>query len=695
MFHQDHHHILTGETSMRMLIVITLLMLAHRAGAQEFSTTGLLRSIDPSRVEFIEQTSAGDPGRVSSAVVTPQTSIEGCTLDAVRKGASVALALTTDSAGTRTATRIVFYTCRENTAFSGTVVGREGTTVTVRNASWDTPFALGGDVAVTFLPTSQVVACSNLPLDVATLSVGRTVSVNGQVGEDGTSVVASYFVTTDDCVVNGYTNGVVQARTDSSLIMDTDLAGVIEALAPLANDGTTRRDPDMLGVTTCVGEPRKWTDIRSGDTVQVLVTLYPDGRADLGGVTILSDCPTDPTFGRLEGIGGLLVAATSDSIVVRTERGRDVTVALRPTTFIGDCSGRPQELSAIAIGSNILVSGRRINGTLTATYIIDLTSCTVITTSAVIEAGEAQSLTIRTESGRSTTVAVNDESRITDCSGRQRSPLDPRLRERLARVVLDVSTTPATVRTIDVEIDCPAIVYASGTIAAITPESVRIDTMGLDVVLERSSVFFTDLDGNVVAWDDLAVGQAVCVQYTFIPGVGSPLRAIVLVGVSCNGEPGAVPLVASGIVIANDGDRMMVRSNGSDLEFALTGSTNVDGAATIGAVIEGSSVRVTSNERLRSLQPVASLIEVRGTTSVVDDVISEGDPHVWPNPASERITIAASDVITTTLLDVNGRALLTSNMSTMDVSTIPAGLYIVRSLRSSGDQITSMVVVTR
>lgn len=681
-----------------MRIIIAILMLASvlAVRAQEFSTTGLLRSITPTRIEFLEQQASGDPGRVSTAIVTPQTSIENCTLDAVRKGAVVALTLETDSAGTSTATRIYFFTCRESAAFGGTVVGRNGDAVIVRNATWDAPFRRNTDVAVTFMPTAQIVACTNMPLDPATLEVGRTVVVNGEVGEDGASVVAAYLSTTDDCPITTYTNGVVEARTDTSLILDTDLAGRIEALAPLSGDGSGRRDPDILGVTSCTGEPLYWRDIVAGDTVQVLVTLYADGRADLGGVTVLSGCVTDPVLGRLEGVNGTLLVASDDSVVVRTDRGRDVTVFLGDATFVGDCSGRPIVLSDIDLGATVAVSGRRLGGVLTATYVFDLTTCTAVSIYAVIEGADATAMTIRTETGRTTTVVIDENTRIADCSGRDRNPLDERLREKTARIVLDVASDPPLVRTIDVDVDCPAIVYTSGTIAEVNDSIVRIDTMGLEVNLERATTYLTDGEGVNVAWDDLRTGQSVCMQYGYLPTLpNAPIRAVVIVGQDCLGEPGSVPLVAAGVVVSNNGDRMTVRSKGEDLDFALNENSNVTGAPTIAAIAEGASVRITSYERLRSLQPVASMIEVRTTTSVDEDEQRDAASHVHPNPATDIITVLGDNVVETALLDLDGRLLVTGTTGTIDVTRIPTGVYVVRSRTAAGDTRTSMVVVSR
>ncbi len=681
---------------MNTLLSGLLLFCAIAVQAQEFNATGMLRSLSANRLVWVEQLSAGDPGNLVSAQITPQTLFEGCTPETVVRGAAVAVAFTSDSAGERTAQRVLFRTCREVVSMSGVVLRVDGETLVARNQTWDAPFQIGSEVRITIDPEGQAVRCSNEPMMLADLIPGAMFVASGEVGADDASVRAVYFATTDDCPLTTYVEGVVDGRSDTSLMVSSAVAGSFEAVVPISDNGTGERNPELLGLTTCIGEPVAWTQIAAGDTVQVLVTLYNDGRADLGGLTLLSRCPIDePPFGRVTGVEGVLEISTPDSLVVRTKRGISVTVLIDATAFFGDCAGRAVERSSIPLGADVRITASRSGGALTLLYGFDVSSCSTTVVYAIVESNTDSQWTIRTESGRSAEILIDGKTKITDCAGRERQAGDTRFPEKRVRVALDVSQQPAVAQVLEVEADCPWLVNSSGVIKSITDTTVEIDTMGFEVILDRASTFFVDADGISVSWDQLQVGQNVCMQYTVLPGLPDPIRAIVLVGTSCTGEVGAVPLIASGIVLENDGTEMVVRTKGEDVAFAVTDNTSVMGAPTTASVAVGSAVKVTSTERLRSLEPVASMIEVLTATSVQENISAEQPVLLWPNPASTYLQVGRDDVAEVALVDVTGRRVLSTTQTTFDVSTVAAGMYLAQCRLLNGSVVMQMVGIAR
>ena len=69
----------------------------------------------------------------------------------------------------------------------------------------------------------------------------------------------------------------------------------------------------------------------------------------------------------------------------------------------------------------------------------------------------------------------------------------------------------------------------------------------------------------------------------------------------------------------------------------------------------------------------------------IDDVIYKDKNliRIWPNPASEYITIDAGDLLLSgdadiTIMDLNGRELKKTVLSErIDISSLPAGVYII------------------
>lgn len=677
-----------------MLIVLALIVLVASGRGQELNGFGVLRSLTPTQVTYVDQSASGDPGRIVTAFRTPQTTIENCALENIRQGASIALTYTADSAGVRTAQRIYFYSCREQAMVVGPVVGRTDDGIVVRSTLFDAPFPIGTEVSLTAAAQASITTCERQVLSLDEIEIGRQVSSYGEVGEDGNSVVIGYLETTDDCPQTNYFLGVIEEVTDSSVVLNTDAFGVIEPLAPYAADGSGRRDPELIGATDCIGGYLKWSELSAGDSVLALMTVYADGRADLGGLQLTEGCPNDPILGSLEIANGTLVSINDDSLVVRSVNGRDVTARITDETFIGDCTGRPLDVSEITIGNIVLVSGSRNNGVFIAKYVYEIGDCNAQTIAAVVEGAQDGTATVRTETGRSIRMSIATDAMITDCSGRERVLTDSRLWERLARITINTASDPAEIVAAYVDVDCPGIVVASGTIERIDDERMVVDTGGFSVELERQYTYATDPGGEILEWGDIEIGQTVCLQYTFLPGVQLPIYAIVQVGVNCFGELSSKPIVATGKVTKNENDWITVQTGSTEATFAITDATGLTGAPTIPSVEPGTTVRISSLERLKSLQPVATMIEVQQVTSVDEDVAVEMDNIASPNPATTMLEINVP-FVEAALYTLEGNAIVSTTASTLDLGSCFSGTYVLRLITPSGQSRSQLVQIVR
>lgn len=72
-----------------------------------------------------------------------------------------------------------------------------------------------------------------------------------------------------------------------------------------------------------------------------------------------------------------------------------------------------------------------------------------------------------------------------------------------------------------------------------------------------------------------------------------------------------------------------------------------------------------------------------GTTALASD--AQNTFSVFPNPATDHITISCSEPIEhTTIYDLNGAAVLQTNDTELNISTLPSGIYLIRSTTAQG-----------
>ena len=83
------------------------------------------------------------------------------------------------------------------------------------------------------------------------------------------------------------------------------------------------------------------------------------------------------------------------------------------------------------------------------------------------------------------------------------------------------------------------------------------------------------------------------------------------------------------------------------------------------------------------------------------DVTNESELTIYPNPASDYITLGTSNNATVTsiqIISVTGRVVLNqtgSNLQSINIQRLPEGLYIVKVCPKSGKCITSKLLIVR
>ena len=71
--------------------------------------------------------------------------------------------------------------------------------------------------------------------------------------------------------------------------------------------------------------------------------------------------------------------------------------------------------------------------------------------------------------------------------------------------------------------------------------------------------------------------------------------------------------------------------------------------------------------------------------------IGETKLTVYPNPATNVVTIAADDIEEVTILDMSGRKLLSCATNNVDISTLTSGVYTIRVKTATGTAIQKFV----
>ena len=76
----------------------------------------------------------------------------------------------------------------------------------------------------------------------------------------------------------------------------------------------------------------------------------------------------------------------------------------------------------------------------------------------------------------------------------------------------------------------------------------------------------------------------------------------------------------------------------------------------------------------------------------IDDVDASAY-SIWPNPATDRVSVASSDgrPFTLALLDVAGRVLLQSNGSSLDLGAVAQGVYYLRIVSDGNVQVRKLI----
>jgi hypothetical protein len=86
--------------------------------------------------------------------------------------------------------------------------------------------------------------------------------------------------------------------------------------------------------------------------------------------------------------------------------------------------------------------------------------------------------------------------------------------------------------------------------------------------------------------------------------------------------------------------------------------------------------------------------KMRANTASIKEVMNEElRVDLFPNPAQNEINLQlATELDRVELLDLNGKVILTTQESTIDISSLPSGIYIVKVIAKNGGMAVKKVM---
>jgi hypothetical protein len=149
-----------------------------------------------------------------------------------------------------------------------------------------------------------------------------------------------------------------------------------------------------------------------------------------------------------------------------------------------------------------------------------------------------------------------------------------------------------------------------------------------------------------------------------------------------------------------------VSANGISWQLVMASNVSMSDCINVGLVVTGATANPTVTATFNNVSysggaPLLGDIDTQALMGLNNQIAqAEQDLSVFPNPVSDQLNIQLSQPLETAgridLINANGKVVKTSlldNATQMDVSELPAGLYIVRMQTDDNTTITKRVVI--
>lgn len=688
---------------MKILITITLMVFAMASAARSaeefepFLGYGRLVALADDAITFRSiDMSNGTMSTPITVKLSGSVPFVGCAKEDIRDGAHFSyLYDVLDNGRPTTILQLQFESCFPKATIFGTVVAVADNAVTITVETFDTPVSYGEQVTIKLSETPTVLSCDGRVLTLDDVRAGRKVYANGDITEPGV-LVAEGLTFSDNCSYTTVQTFIVREKRDDTTMIAEDIFGEIATLTvPLVINTSYK---DILPISDCFGNEKTYEDIQPGDTISAYISVIPDVSTTVSQINILNGCPNGGGIlnGRLF-INGFYLEHNDETITLLTGMGRIVVSAYDTDLPIVDCNNQLVTLATLRVNDALQVFQRENeSGARVATSVRLLSNCTpTMSLNGTIEAATETSLTIQlVESQSIATIPINSATTIIDCAGRERAATDPGLIGGSVYATVTIPDNKPVLRQAIVNVNCPTVSSLAVTITTINADTLtgRIAENG-DVLTVVRPQFTTvaDSEGNIIDWTSLEVGDQACLLTST---VDAELVALCVIrGSNCfedEEKPESIRMVVEGTVVENADGMLGVRNGESIVDIKTTDRTVSD--VPVVALEVGTRIRVTSSNRTQVFQPVADMVEVIADAPTSVDEEPTDALTIAPVPARDAVT-ARGNVVRMDLYSTDGRAVVGTTGSRLNLAEVTAGMYILRVAYVNGSVETFLLPV--
>jgi hypothetical protein len=627
-------------------------------------------SVDSLTVEILAPSELGDPGTTVGLALTDQTTVVSCSGEMlsvsdlkVDRFVAVIAAGSKDDGFTAVSVTIQD-DCPQSMHAEAAFVSFNGEVFTVIDRATNDTLRLELSSIYGRVPddsTMPIYSCDGIPVNVNTLTEGEILSVVYLV-VPGRGSYLQYAQRTQGCPI--HLSGKITAREGQSLTI---------AMQGMTYTGRVTTE---TSITSCERRSMSIDDITIGAYVQAALVQRPEANT-FQSIQLQEGCPyAFYTYGTVTTVDAS--GMTVDGHTSENETSGTTVIGFDDATFSINCLGTPQSIARVDIGSSVVVYYRISGGQRTADVVIVQHPCEVAPVyGTILEVSDA-SILIAQDDGSSMPYVYNANTKITNCSGEVVSFDAAMVGASLSGVYATTSKPPMLVSA-TVNVGCQVISTIGGVITAIEDSSATVLSQGNLVMLNRTPYTAAyDAVGMPVAWDVLRVGDSVCCCYD----EQGKLLYRIIAGVDCSLRATATSTSMVGSIVRADNAEVVVEGRAGTMSFAITQVTEMtstmDRPVVMADLTPGTIVNVMSSAFTRNGQPIASTVAVMSVTSVDEADPAQASLVLFPNPASQSVTIAnavVGDVIT--IVDQQGKHVLRTTSPIVGVDSLAPGMYTV------------------
>ncbi|MBU3741591.1 MAG: T9SS type A sorting domain-containing protein [Candidatus Kapabacteria bacterium] len=638
------------------------------------------------RIELIAPSELGDAGQTLDLTITDATVIYSCdgtarTLADLAIGSIANINATGTAANGLTAVTIALQDdCPQSLYVEATFVLFDGKTLVVTDQATNETLRLTvssefgrvpGDSAAPFY------TCDGMPLDPSSIREGDKLNIVYLLVPKRGSFL-QYAQSTVGCPI--YVAGRITARDGDMLTITASDAAY------------TARITNETSITTCDRGGITSDQITVGAAVQASILQVADGMT-FQSIQVQDGCPyafyASGTITSIDGSSMSLDGFTSEDGALNS-----VALTIDDATQSINCIGSAQPLATVVPGSSVVAYYRINGGQRTADMVLVQSPCDVATIYGTIQEVGDNFIVVSEDGISSLNMLYSPTTIVTNCNGDVVAFTSSMVGSSISATYATTSKPPMLVSA-SVNFGCPVIITQGGIITAIGDSSVTIQSAGTSVELNRTP-YTSAYDAMLqpIAWSALKVGDEICGWYD----EAGKLLYRIAVGVDCSlRNMGATGAVIGSIVRADDRE-IVVDGRAGTMSFALTAVTEMessaDRAVSISDLAPGAMVSVMSSTYNSKGQPVASSVTLMSVTSVNADPATAATALLFPNPASQTVTIAnAVDGDVITIFDQQGTAVARTTSAVVAIDVLAPGLYTVTHRTASTTAAAPLIIV--